>query len=315
MEWVETTGRTVADAVDAALDELGVDEQDAEIVIVSEARVGLFGLGRTEARVRARVRPATPRPKRSQRERSRSGRGVRASGGGRNRGVPTKRASGETTSELAQKPEPAAKTTGSSATQTTTARSRSRRRGGRGRKSPGGRPAGGGRSGEEDPMSVEEQVDVVTAFVSGVVERFGFEATTTTRVDEENLFVDVTGEDLGLLIGPRGATLDALQELARTVVHRHGDDQALRVIVDVAGFRQRRAAALETFTKRRAEEVLASGVAEALEPMSAADRKIVHDTVSAFPGLETSSEGIEPKRFVVIRPVSAASDGEKGPDD
>lgn len=157
-------------------------------------------------------------------------------------------------------------------------------------------------------MSVEEQVDVVTAFVRGVVERFGFEATTTARVDDENLLVDVTGDDLGLLIGPKGATLDALQELARTVVHRHGEDQTLRVVVDVAGFRQRRAAALETFAKRRAEEVRASGVAEALEPMSAADRKIVHDTIAELGGLETASEGIEPKRFVVIRPAGAAGD-------
>lgn len=157
-------------------------------------------------------------------------------------------------------------------------------------------------------MSVEEQVEVVTTFVRGVVERFGYEAETTSRVDEENLFVEVNGDDLGLLIGPRGTTLDALQELARTVVHRHGDDQALRVVIDVAGFRQRRAAALETFARRRAEEVLASGVAEALEPMSAADRKIVHDTVATIEGLETVSEGLEPKRFVVIRPVVAGSE-------
>ncbi len=155
-------------------------------------------------------------------------------------------------------------------------------------------------------MTVEEQVDLVGTFVRGVVERFGFDATTTTRVEEDRLYVDVAGEDLGLLIGPRGATLDALQELARTVVQRRGDERALRVVVDVAGFRARRAAALESFTRRRAAEVLESGVAEALEPMSAADRKIVHDTVSGIEGLETGSEGIEPKRFVVIRPGGGA---------
>ena len=86
-------------------------------------------------------------------------------------------------------------------------------------------------------MTVEEQVDLVGAFVRGVVERFGYDATTSTRVEDERLYVDVAGEDLGLLIGPRGATLDALQELARTVVQRRGDERALRVVVDVAGFR------------------------------------------------------------------------------
>ena len=163
-------------------------------------------------------------------------------------------------------------------------------------------------------MTVEEQVDLVGAFVRGVVERFGYDATTTTRVEDECLYVDVVGEDLGLLIGPHGSTLDALQELARTVVQRRGDERALRVVVDVAGFRARRAVALEAFTRRRAGEVLDTGVAEALEPMSAADRKIVHDTVASIDGLETGSEGVEPKRYVVIRPVAATS-AEAAPDE
>ena len=163
-------------------------------------------------------------------------------------------------------------------------------------------------------MTVEEQVDLVGAFVRGVVERFGYDATTTTRVEDDRLYVDVVGEDLGLLIGPHGSTLDALQELARTVVQRRGDERALRVVVDVAGFRARRAVALEAFTRRRAGEVLDTGVAEALEPMSAVDRKIVHDTVASIDGLETGSEGVEPKRYVVIRPAAATAP-ETAPDE
>jgi spoIIIJ-associated protein len=147
-----------------------------------------------------------------------------------------------------------------------------------------------------------------------VVERFGYDATTTTRVEDDRLYVDVVGEDLGLLIGPHGSTLDALQELARTVVQRRGDERALRVVVDVAGFRARRAVALEAFTRRRAGEVLDTGVAEALEPMSAVDRKIVHDTVASIDGLETGSEGVEPKRYVVIRPAAATAP-ETAPDE
>ncbi len=157
-------------------------------------------------------------------------------------------------------------------------------------------------------MSVEEQIDLASSFVRGVIERFGYEATTAAHADDEHIFVDVDGEDLGLLIGPRGTTLDALQELARTVVHRHGEDQVLRVVVDVAGFRKRRAEALATFARRRAEEVVASGVAEALEPMGAADRKIVHDTIAEFAELGTTSEGFEPRRYVVIRPAEEATD-------
>ena len=87
MEWVETTGRTVAEAKDAALDQLGVDDADAEFVVVNEPRAGLFGRMRGEARVRARVQPTSPRPKRGRsrrpaQEQRRDG-GGRSSGGGR----------------------------------------------------------------------------------------------------------------------------------------------------------------------------------------------------------------------------------------
>jgi spoIIIJ-associated protein len=125
---------------------------------------------------------------------------------------------------------------------------------------------------------------------------------------EGQITVDVTGEDLGILIGQRGATLDALQELSRTVVQRRTEEHAARVVVDVAGFRARRAAALETFARQVATEVLSSQTPEALEPMSAADRKIVHDTVNAIDGVSTTSEGMEPRRYVVVRPAGAEAE-------
>jgi len=326
MEWIETTGRTVAEALDAALDELGVDEQDVEVVIVAEAKSGLFGFGRSDAHIRARVRPSRPRPKRSQRDRVRGSRGGQAGPEGSRRELDrgragTSRASRAGRSARAKSANQPGAEEGprpdiveSVSAQAAAKRGR-RRRGGRGRASARGEPAARLEAGgEEEAMTVEEQVDLVGTFVRGVVERFGYEATTTTRVEDDRLYVDVTGEDLGLLIGPRGSTLDALQELARTVVQRRGDERALRVVVDVAGFRARRAVALEAFTRRRAAEVLETGIAEALEPMSAADRKIVHDTVSSIEGLETGSEGIEPKRYVVIRPA-AESESRRGPDE
>lgn len=152
-------------------------------------------------------------------------------------------------------------------------------------------------------MTIEEQASAVERFVAGVVERFGYDdATTTVRVDGDHVLVDVTGQELGLLIGPRGRTLDALQELARTVVQRRGEEGSTRVVVDVAGFRAKRTAALETFTRRIAQEVIERGEPEALEPMNASDRKVVHDTVTTIDGVHTSSEGIEPNRYVVVRP-------------
>src|SRR5579863_2854947 len=96
MEWVETTGRTIEEAKDAALDQLGVDETDAEFVMVSEPKAGLFGRVRGEARVRARVRPTSPRPKRTRTRRQGEQRDARRARSNANRG-PTRAQSGQKT--------------------------------------------------------------------------------------------------------------------------------------------------------------------------------------------------------------------------
>jgi spoIIIJ-associated protein len=89
------------------------------------------------------------------------------------------------------------------------------------------------------------------------------------------------------------------------VVQRHTDEHTSRIVVDVGGYRERRAAALRQFVIEAGADVLRTGIPEALEPMSPSDRKVVHDTVNELEGLETTSEGVEPRRYVVIRPTSA----------
>ncbi|HEY5274029.1 MAG TPA: RNA-binding cell elongation regulator Jag/EloR [Acidimicrobiales bacterium] len=297
MEWVETTGRTVQEATEHALDQLGVDENDAEVVVLEESRAGFLGLGRADARIRARVRPAAPRQKRPPRARR-----------PRNEGA-TRRpanAGGSSPSPGTEVATDAHPTNGPREKQS---RTRSGRRNASEVRSSGG-PKPSGISSEESSMTIEQQSASVQKFVAGVVERFGFDAETIVRVEDGEIFVDVNGEELGLLVGPRGATLDSLQELARTVIQRRTEEHAARVTVDVAGFRARRTAALETFVRRVAAEVVSSGVAEALEPMSAADRKIAHDTVNAIDGAVTTSEGVEPRRYVVIRPSVAEAEAE-----
>ena len=284
MEWVETTGKSVADAIGQALDVLGVDEHDAEIEIVEEPKAGLFGLRKSDARIRARVRPAAPRPKRPQRNRrSRSGKEERQSSAPRSAAQesPKQKApqkdGGNASGNRQRKPRP------------------------EGTKESARQP----RAEEVPTMSVEEQAETVRSFVAGVVERFGLDATTTVRTEEEQITVEVTGAELGLLIGQRGATLDALQELARTVVQRRSEEHGARIAVDVAGFRAKRAAALAAFARQVADEVRSTGSPEALEPMSSSDRKIVHDTINEIDGVETTSEGAEPRRYVVVRPTTA----------
>jgi spoIIIJ-associated protein len=157
---------------------------------------------------------------------------------------------------------------------------------------------------KEEEMSIEAQAELAETFVRGVVHGFGVDATVESSIDEDVIQVRVVGEGLGLLVGPRGVTVDALQELTRTAVQHRSDEHAGRIHVDVAGYRARRAAALKDFARRVAEEVVASGQPQALEPMNAVDRKAVHDAVGEIPAAATSSEGEDPRRYVVIRPAA-----------
>ena len=156
----------------------------------------------------------------------------------------------------------------------------------------------------EPTLTLDEHVEAVETFVRGLVDAFGVEATIeVVEVDDETREVQVIGNDLGLLIGPRGLTLQAVHELARTVVYRAAPGgQDGRVRIDIGGYRERRRQALEQFATKIADEVVSSGTARALEPMSPPDRKVVHDTINGVDGVHTTSEGEEPRRRVVVLP-------------
>jgi spoIIIJ-associated protein len=165
-------------------------------------------------------------------------------------------------------------------------------------------------------LSLEEQGESAREFIEGLIEEIGLEASVSLRViDSETVEVVVEGQELGVLVGRGGATLGALQELARTVVQSRTAGPTERILVDVAGYRAKRAEALQRFTQQVAEEVLSSGSEQAMEPMLAPDRKVVHDTVTDIDGVETRSEGEEPRRFVVISPVNGSAGSSSDNDD
>ncbi len=153
-------------------------------------------------------------------------------------------------------------------------------------------------------VTLEEQAAAAKEFMEGLLEVYGYEAAVETRVlDEDTIEVAANGGELGLLVGPRGSTLAALQDVIRTVVQHRFPTRTDRIVVDVAGYRQRRVAALQRFTRQIADEVLQSGSERSLEPMSPADRKVVHDAVNEIEGLVTRSEGEDSARHVVIAPA------------
>lgn len=153
-----------------------------------------------------------------------------------------------------------------------------------------------------EDVPIGEQADVADEFMRGLVTAFGVSAEVSVRIEEDVVLVDVEGDDLGLLVGPKGTTLRAIEDLVRTVVQRRTDGHGARIHVDVAGYQAKRRAALEKFARELAGRVVDDRQELALEPMSAADRKVVHDTIATIDGVTTISEGEEPRRRVVLRP-------------
>lgn len=160
------------------------------------------------------------------------------------------------------------------------------------------RPAGEAVSAE---VVASGDVEVLRDFVQNVVRLMGVDAHVTAGEGGEAMKAEITGDDLGLLIGRHGSTIDALQYLAAIVVN--GDRRQRRhVIVDAEGYRERREVALAAMADRTAQQVMREGVPVTLKPMTAAERKVVHLHLKDHPGVETLSEGSEPFRAVVIAP-------------
>ena len=150
-----------------------------------------------------------------------------------------------------------------------------------------------------EPASIEEQAKVVESFLTGLLGAFGLEGTVETRIDDDVLYVDVGGEQTEALVGPKGSVMQSVLELTRTVVQRKTFG-APRIRLDIAGYGERRREALRIYTAQLAERVVSEGGEVMLEPMNAADRKVVHDAVAEIEGVRSFSEGQDPDRAVVI---------------
>ena len=335
MEWVETVGRSIQEAKEAALDELGVDATDAEFEIVADAQVGLFGRVRSEARVRARVKPRTPRAKEDRRDRKRR---ASAKSAGEPQQAPDLVHSPDTQDNV-ESPQsdpmgidenPVRRRRAGSTPSDKIGASRAKRVSpDSSRKvAPPGMESGSNTSDSEpcvdgDPLGystadgvegdstkgselevdLERQSEVAIQFIEGLLDEFGVRATVSViRPDEDTVELQVNGEDLGILIGPKGLTLLAIQTLTRTAVFNQTGGSNGHINVDVGGYRSKRSDALARFAQQVAGQVRESGKRADLEPMPSPDRKVLHDAIAEIDGVHTISEGEEPNRRVVVLP-------------
>ena len=148
----------------------------------------------------------------------------------------------------------------------------------------------------------EDPAERVASVLAEVVEALDLEAKVSVEEHDDEIAARIDGEDVGVLIGRRGQTIDAVQLLCYRIAFRGRGDRK-RVSVDASGYRERRREAIERQADRAAERALETGKEIEIEPMSPSERKVAHDRLKDRPGVETFSEGEEPERCVIVAPL------------
>lgn len=298
MEWVEVQARTIEAAVQAAVEELGLESvEQVEVEVLQEPVKGFLGMGGQDAIVRVKKAPR-------QKKRRRGGRG--RAGEGKKAGAPV----------AAEKsgPGPGGRE-GNGGKRGSGSRRRGQTAGQRGGTNGGAGQRRGPRAtkkeaepvskqqprerDDQSPVDVEEQARVVKEFLEGLITAFGLEGAVDTSIDGDTISAEVSGEQTEALVGPKGSILQAVLELVKIVVQRKTQRRA-RIRLDIAGYGERRRQALKIYTVRLIEKVQTEGGEIMLEPMNPADRKVVHDVVADYEGVRSWSEGEEPNRSVII---------------
>ena len=278
---IVTTGKTIDVAIESALSQLGLDRDQVSVQVLAQAKPGFLGIGATPAKVEVTYEVPDPTPKVALSSASRS----------KPKAKPAPKAEEPKTTNAGtgapvspKKPAEAPKTEAPKERKPKAPKT----------------PAQPKEYAPAAPGSVEEKIEV---FLKGLLERMGSEAVPHAWKEDENTYmVELTGEDLGYLIGRRGDTLDALQHLANYTINR-GVDGHIRINVDAECYRQKREDSLRRYAQKKAQQVLKAHRRTTLEPMNAYERHVIHATLQDMEQITTYSVGTEPNRRVVIEYV------------
>lgn len=275
-----------------AMDELGIKHRDdAEVEVIQEPKGGFLGMGGKAAIVK--VTKSQERRKRGRgrgRGRGSDGRSTKSSTDGKqNQQQSNKQGSPRSGSAPGQKDTTKPKQDSS---QSKSNRKPSNQR-------PKGEKKKVQRDDRPEAAPIEEQAKVAAGFLTGLLEAFGLEGTVESRIDDEVLYLEVNGEQTEALVGSKGSVMYSVLELTRTVVQRKTYG-APRMRIDINGYAERRREALKIYTGKLAAQVIEDEGEVMLEPMNAADRKVVHDAVAEIDNVRSYSEGQDPRRAVVI---------------
>lgn len=279
---IEVRARTVDLAIEAAMQELGISDRDQlSVEVVTEPVKGFLGMGGQDAVVRIKPKKAG----RNRRNRRKSGRGEGRSQSSTRNQQQERRDSGKNEGNRRETPRP---------------------------KEGGGRPRPTEKrektlSDDRPVLAIEEQARITHEFLEGLIDAYGLEGTVTTTIEDDVIIADVSGDQTEALVGIRGSVRAAIHELTRTVLQRYGQDSA-RLRLDIAGYAERRRQALTIYARQLIDQLNSEGGEIMLEPMSPADRKVIHDVAAENPGISSYSEGEPPRRFVVLSKTATSEE-------
>lgn len=279
---IEVRAKSVDLAVEAAMQELGITNRDELAVqVITEPVKGFLGMGGQDAVVRVKRQPARSRRSRG-RKKERAPRQQVKNGKNRqhDRGKDAKNG-GKRPEKQSQKGKSGGKHV----------RTESQV------------------SDDRPSMTLDEQARVTREFLEGLVDAYGLEGSVITNIEEDVIIADVSGDQTEALVGIRGSVRSAIHELTRTVLQRYSKETA-RIRLDIAGYAERRRKALSIYAEQLIGQLKEEGGEIMLEPMSPADRKVIHDAAGAHEGITSYSEGEPPRRYVVLSLVGDTSEEE-----
>ena len=258
LKWIETTGKTERDALNKALKELGLEDDDVSIEVITRAKTGFLGIGSCPAKIRVTYEvPDEPAPV-----------------------VEEPAAEPEAPAEAVAEPAPVAEPTPAPAVEP----------------EPAEAPA------EAPVMEAEpERKEKIETFLTGLLERLEVPAEIKLQVNEAGIYqVELVGKNLGALIGRRGETLDAIQQLTNYAVNR-GQSKRIRIHIDAENYRAKREESLQRLARKTAGKALKYRRNMMLEPMNAYERHVIHAALQSYnPAISTYSTGTEPNRRIVV---------------
>jgi len=295
---IVTTGKTIDLAIEAALTQLGLDRDSVSVQVLAQAKSGFLGIGAAPAKVQVSYEAPDPAP-----EIHKSALG--AASRSKPKAAPVKKPE-PVKSEQPKAAAPKAEPSKPAAAKAESPKPAPKKE--ESQKAP--RPAKAAQESKTpkapkvyavaEPGSLEEKIEI---FVKGLLEHMNSKAIPHAWKENENTYmVELTGEDLGYLIGRRGDTLDAIQHLCNYAVGRTVDEH-IRINVDAEQYREKREESLCRYARKKAHQVLKAHRRTTLEPMNAYERHVIHATLQDMEGITTYSVGTEPNRRVVIEYV------------